>query len=138
MDNLLAEFSLLGVCSLAVAIVVISSLVRKALELIWPWLAKTEVTSATQKVADYTNQVARFYNELGLYVLPYVIGSLIAIGKITFVFGAIDTYGGRWIFAMLVATFSALFYKSIKKAIPGLLGVQVETSDKILELPKKE
>jgi hypothetical protein len=138
MNNLLAEFSLLGVCALAVAIVVLSALVRKTLELIWPWLSKVEVVSKQQRVAEYHNQVARFYNELGLYVLPYVIGSLIAIGKITFVFGSIETYAGRWIFSMLVATFSALFYKSIKKAIPGLLGVQVETSDKILELPKKE
>lgn len=138
MDNLLAEFSLIGICALAVAIVVVSGLIRKALELIWPWLVKTEVASVKQKGVEYQNQAARFYNELGLYILPYVVGSLLALIQTSFVYSDIESYGGRWIFSMLVATFSALFYKSIKKAIPGLLGVQVETSDKIFELPKKD
>lgn len=138
MDNLLAEFSLIGICALAVAIVVVSGLIRKALELIWPWLTKQEVASVKQKGVEYQNQVARFYNELGLYILPYVVGSLLALIQTSFVYSDIESYGGRWIFSMLVATFSALFYKSIKKVIPGLLGVQVETSDKIFELPKKD
>lgn len=137
MDNLIAEFSLLGIASLAVAINVICALFRKTVELIIPSLAKQEVVSAKQKAVEYKNQWARFYNELFLYTLPYLVGSTIAIFKIAFVFGSIGTYGGRWIFSMLVATFAALFYKAIKKAIPGLLGVQVETDDTILNLPKK-
>lgn len=138
MDNLIQEFSLLGICSLAVAINVLCALIRRALELFLPFLAKAEISAKKQKVVEYSNRWARAYNELGLYLLPYLVGSTIAVFKISFVFGALDSYGGRWIFSMLVATFSALFYKSIKKALPGLLGVQVETSDKVLHLPAKE
>lgn len=138
MDNLLAEFSLIGICSLAVAVNVLCTLLRRALELFFPFLVKKEVTAVTQKVVDYSNRWARVYNELGLYLLPYLVGSSIAAFDISFVFGDIDTYGGRWIFSMLVATFASLLYKALKKAIPGMLGVQVETGDKVLTVPGRE
>lgn len=135
MDNLVSGFSLLGIASLAVAIFIITMLVRRTLEFFLPVLKKKEVTAAKQKVAEYSNQWARFYNELGLYYLPYVVGSIIAAFPIEFVFGSIKNYGGRWVFCTLVATFCALFFKSIKKGIPALFGVQVEESDKLIELP---
>lgn len=139
MDNLIKDFNLLGLASLAVAIVVLVAFTRRLVELLVPSLVKKEVTSAKQKMTEYTHQWSRFYNELILYLLPYIWAGLLAIPNIEFVFqGAGTSYAGRALLACLVATFSGLFYKSVKKSIPALFGVQVETSDKLFELPPKE
>ena len=137
MDNLLKEFSLLGIASLAVGIVVIGALIRKALELFIPSLKKIEVKNSSQKATAFPNKWSKFYNELGLYLLPYMIGAGLAAIKTSFVFGTIDTYGGRLVFSLLVASFSGLFYKALKKYIPGLFGVQVEADDAVLSVPAK-
>jgi len=130
MDTFLKDFSLIGVCSLAVALVVATALIRKIMELALPVLVKTEVyVTKTHKVTKYQNGWARVYNELFLYLLPYILGALIALSKTAFIFGSIEKYTGRLIFSVLVATFSGIFYKSVKKSIPRLFGLQEESDD---------
>jgi hypothetical protein len=138
MDNLLKDFSLLGISALAVVIVVLSTLVRRVVELALPELKKDERKGSTTKVTIYSGSLATWYNEFLLYLLPYLVASVVATVKVPFIYGDINTYSGRLFFALLVATFSATIYKGVKKALPGLFGVTAEDDDKVLPAPPKE
>jgi len=153
MDKLIEGFSLLGIASLAVVIVVVVAATRRVLEFAFPALQTKESTVEVEqkaeggkgpyrspaKVVVFKSQAARFYKEVGLYLMPYFYACLFAIPNIEFVYGpSAETYGGRVFMALLVATFSGLFYKSVKKAIPGLFGVTVENvSEKVFSIPPK-
>lgn len=135
MDSILKDFSLLGISSLAVALVVMTALIRKIIELSWPSLVKREVRlDDTCKVTKYTSNWARLYNELFLYLLPYILSAIIALTNTEFIFGTISNYIGRLVFSVLVATFSGIFYKSVKKSIPRLFGLQDDPADDNTEL----
>lgn len=134
MTDLLEGFSLLGLASLAITIVVLVGFTRKLVSFFVPSMKKKEVTAAKQRVVEYEHQVARFYNEIGLYFMPYLYACLLAIPEIQFVYGEADGYAGRAVLGLLVATFSGLFYKSVKKSIPGMFGVEVATSNKLVDL----
>jgi len=142
MDKLIEGFSLLGLVSMAVGIVVLSALVRRLLELVVPSLVKDELINvkAGTKTTQYGSELSRWYNELFLYVLPYLVGSLIALSKAEFLFGIISTYMGRFILSMMVATFSAMVYKTVRKAIPNFFGVSIDADDgdTVLTKPSKE
>jgi hypothetical protein len=137
MDNLLKDFSLLGISALAVTIFVLSAFVRRAIEMALPELVKDERKAVNSKLTLYSGKFAYWYNEFILYLLPYLVASLLAIGKVSFIYGDIGTYTGRFFFAMLVATFSALIYKGVKKAIPALFGVVVEDDNQVLPTPPR-
>lgn len=138
MDNLLENFTLLGVAALAVVIVIISTLSRKVVELALPELVKDERRTSTTKVTIYSSKLAAWYNELLLYLLPYLVASLIAVLKVPFIYGDLDSYTGRFFFSMLIATASAGIYKGVKKSLPGLFGVSVDDADKTPSNPPKE
>lgn len=135
MDKLVADFSLLGLVSLAVMTYVCTLFVRRAIELAFPVLKKDESRSATSKVTIYKNGFARWYNEFLLYLLPYLCAALFALSKSAFLFGAVQTYVGRLFLATFVATFSSIIYKAVKKGIPGVLGVQGDVEDTSTALP---
>jgi hypothetical protein len=138
MDNLLKDFSLVGLVSLAVMTVVCSALFRRVIELAIPSLVKVERKTANGKVTTYKSELSRWYNEFVLYMIPYVCAALFAISKTQFLFGEINTYVGRMFLAVMVATFSAMVYKAVKKAIPGMFGVQVDSNDDVLSPPAKD
>jgi hypothetical protein len=140
MDQIAQQFNLLGLAALAVMVVVLSTFTRKALELAMPWLVKEESQGPNIKVVRFQDGVGvHFYNELGLYLIPYVWAAVAAITKSEFLFGDVDSYIGRLFLSVFVATFSALFYKSVKKKIPTLFGVTVEDNDdKVLPVAKRE
>jgi hypothetical protein len=152
MDKLIEGFSLLGIASLAVVIVVVVAATRRVLEFAFPVLQTKESTVKVEqpedgkgpyrsraKVVVFKSQAARFYKEVVLYLMPHLYACLFAIPNIEFIYGkSAETYGGRVFMALLVATFSGLFYKSVKKAIPGLFGVTVESaSEKVFSIPPK-
>ena len=152
MDKLVEGFNLLGIASLAVVIVVVVAATRRILEFFFPVLETKETSveveqrkggegtyKAPAKVVVFKSKAARFYKEVVLYLLPHFYACLFAIPNVEFIYGpSAQTYGGRVFMALLVATFSGLFYKSVKKAIPGLFGVTVENvSDKVFSIPPK-
>jgi hypothetical protein len=138
MDQLIKDFSLLGLASLAVMTVVSVALTRRVLELAFPWLAVDKQRSEKVTVVTYVNRFAKVYNELVLYLLPYLWAAVFALAQTDFLFGQIGTYTGRLFLAFMVATFSQLFYKSAKQAVPKLFGVTVDADDLVLSIPPKE
>jgi len=131
MESILQSFTLLGIGSLAVAIVVLVAFSKRALALALPQLKKAQSVSKTSNTITYQTSFARLYNELLLYLLPYGWALLLAVPKIDFVYATADGYGGRALFGCLVATFASLIYKSFRKTIPKMFGVAEvdDTSD---------
>lgn len=135
MDNLLKDFDPIGLSALAVVIVVFSTLIRKALELAVPSLVKDERKTGITKVTIYSSKLAAWYNEFLLYLLPYLVASVSALFDVPFIYGSLDTYTGRFFFAMLVATFSATIFKLVKKLLPRLFGVTLDDNKTPSSLP---
>lgn len=127
--------TLIGLASLAVMVVVAVGLTRKVLTFFLPVLVPVRSLSADKRtqVTTYLNKWARFYNELFLYVLPYLWAALFAMVKSEFIYGKIATYSGRLFLAFLVATFSATIFKAAKKSIPKSFGVDVAAVDDVFE-----
>jgi hypothetical protein len=136
MMDLLNEFNPWGLASMAVAVVVATAFTRKALTFFFPTLRVVKSKDGLQTITRYSSRVGEFYHEIGLYLLPYLLAPLLALSKSTFLFGDIDRYGGKLVFALLVVTFSGLFVKIIKKKLPGLFGVEL-TEDTELPIPEE-
>jgi hypothetical protein len=126
MEPILKSFTLVGIASLAVAIWFLVSFSKRAIALSFPKLRKVQAVSKTSNTILYQTPFSRTYNELLIYLFPYVWALLLAIPKIDFVYATADGYGGRALFGCLVATFAGLVYKCFRKAIPKLFGVDVE------------
>lgn len=137
MDQLVKEFSLLGIAAMAVMVVLGVAFTRKILTLsfVMPWLKPDRRKVGNEKRVKYVNRFAEFYNEVGLYLLPYVFAAGFAFINSKFLFGDVSTYGGKLFLAFLVATFSGLIVKAVKKGVPGLFGQKVETEDVIVGPP---
>ena len=126
MDQLVKEFSMVGIAALAVMIVVSMALIRKVLSFVYPELLPIKKVVSGEKRVWYVNRVAEFYNEVGLYFIPYLLAAGFAFIKAPFLYGAIATYGGRFFMAALVATFSGLIVKCVKKKLPAAFGTKIE------------
>lgn len=135
MDQLLQSFSILGLAALAVMIVVAVGMTRKVITYFFPVLIpmKHMDVQAHWYGVTYLNKWARFYNELFLYALPYMWAAVFAIVRSDFVYGPVNTYGGRLFLAFLIATFSATIFKAMKKSLPKSFGVDVSVSDTVFE-----
>lgn len=135
MDQLPNELSILGLCCLAVMTVVVVAFTRKLLTFFFPSLEPIKMVDVQAKTyaVRYGSSVARFYNELGLYLLPYVWAAIFALATNEFLFGQVRTYVGRLFLSFMVATFSATFFRAVKKSIPHKLGVEVAVADTVLE-----
>ena len=137
MDQLVKEFNLWGIASLAVMVVLGVAFTRKILTLsfIMPWLKPEKTKKGSSKTVKYSGRFAEFYNEVGLYLFPYIFATGFAFIRSEFLFGKLETYGGKLALAFLVATFSGLIVKAVKKSVPGLFGQKVETEDVIVGPP---
>lgn len=135
MDQLFQDFTVIGLASLAVMIVVAVGLTRKALTFFFPVLIPVRTLGEDKHSysVKYLSKWSRFYNELFLYVLPYIWAALFALVKSDFIYGKITTYGGRLFLAFLIATFSATIFKAVKKSIPKSFGTEVATTDNVFE-----
>lgn len=129
MDELINPTTMMAAAALSVAVIFTTTLIRKVVSTFAPWLGKTEVTGTLGKRVEYGSTASRVYNELVLYVLPYLVSALWAIPDLPYLHADINTFGGRLLLSFLVAAFSGLFYKSVKKAIPRFFGVTVEDDE---------
>lgn len=138
MEGMLQDISLIGAASLAITVLIVSAFLRMIIEFAFPQLKKLEARAKKQKLVEYQSSLSRFYNELLLYALPYIVISIVVIPKIEFVFGAsssFDQYLARWIFGMSVTPFSTLIFKAVKKSLPKFFGVKMEKADRLLDVP---
>ena len=134
MDQLTKEFNLLGLACLAVAIVVVVGFTRKFITFFLPsWVPVQNLVLGPDNIKVYStiykSEVAHFYNEIGVFLLPYAWAALLAVPKVTFIFGNVGTYIGRFFLSVFVATFSASIFRIVKKLLPKAYGVEMPMMD---------
>jgi hypothetical protein len=131
MDELVKEFSLWGTLALAVMTYIATFFTRRILETAMPWLAKKADENASD--ITYVNKWARWYNKVLLYAIPVVFGLAWAFIPSKFLFGGIETIGGKLFWGATVGWFSGLFYKLIKATIVAIFaqkfGISYEPKD---------
>lgn len=123
MDNVVSLLLSQGTITLAVAVFVLTFFVRRICEMQWPGLKMAAGENDPAK--SYPTKMSEWWNKVILYAIPVVIGALIALFRIPFVFpeDTFETTGGRVVFGVLVGWFSSYLYKIIKAAIGKKAGV---------------
>lgn len=110
-----STFLHIGTALLGVAVVIITSFIRKVIE--------TAVPDIRQKADEddagpsYGNKLSRWYNKVIVYYIPVVVGVVLGCFKIPVLFGEIESLGGRIVFAMVVAWFSRDIYKAVRATL---------------------
>lgn len=135
MDTLIQDFNLLGLASLAVMIVVVVGLTRRMITFFVPSFVPLKMADVAAKTyaVKYSSSAAQFYNEIGVYLMPYAWAAIFALVKSSFIFGKVDTYSGRLFLSFFIATFSATIFRAVKKSLPKPLGVEVKENDTVFE-----
>lgn len=137
MDDLVKDFSLWGLLSLATMCYVGTFFTRRILTTAMPWLEP--VTKDGKET--YTCGWARWYNKVLLYAIPVVLGLLFALIPSKFLFGEIDSFGGKLFFSGTIGWFSSMLYKLFRVTITTIFaqkfGVKYEPKDPPLEGSKE-
>ena len=110
MDELVKEFSFWGTMALAVMCYVATFFTRSILTTAMPWLEPVKKDGKE----SYTCGWARWYNKVFLYAIPVTFGLAFAFIPSKFLFGGIDTIGGKMFWGGMLGWFSALIYKGVK------------------------
>jgi len=133
----------MGALALVMMTVAATFFTRRIVEGIWPHLKKSESLikgdesgeSPRVRTLTYDNPMARWWNEAILYAVPLVYGFAWSFVDLEFLYGKIEGYGGRLFFALSLAWASTFLWKVIKKAVPKLFGVTVESPVSDRDLP---
>lgn len=123
MDGIdISSFVTLGTGALGVVIVIITGLIRKVVETAVPTIKQKAHEDA--KEATYGNALSRWYNKVIVYYIPAVVGGLIGIANVPFLFGDLKTIGGRVFFGVIIGWFSRDIYKFVR-ALLKKQGVEI-------------
>lgn len=125
MDQAIMEFLNRGTFILAVLVVILNFFIRRTVELLHPDFKP--LAGTMDKKAMYSNRAAMWWNEIGLYALPVLIGANLGLVKgLAFLFDAsIKTTSGRVFFAGIVGWFADFLYEVIQKILYKNTGVSL-------------
>ena len=123
MDSIVSQFLSKGTLILAIVIVIINFFIKRLVEIIWPTL-KPIARELDQK-AMYTGKAALVWNQIGLYLLPVLIGVLLgSLIKDPYIFGTdIKAASGRIAYAAIVGWFADFMYEVVQKSLYKTTGV---------------
>lgn len=115
MDEAFSQLMHPGTIVFGVSVVILTFFIRR--------LVETAVPSAKKKADEnhpdmtYETTFARYWNQVILYILPPVTGSMIGIMDIPYLHGenGPGTMGGRVFAGIFVGGVSAMLYKTAKK-----------------------
>lgn len=122
-----------GTLVLGILVVIASSFVRKVLETAFPDIKQK--ADEDDPAASYGNKWARWYNKVFVYYFPVVLGGLSGLINEPFLFGTIDTMGGRVLFGMVVAWFCRDIYKGVRGVLSSFAkkqGVDLGPDSRVL------
>lgn len=126
MDEAIAQLMSLGTIVLGVSVYIGVALIRRLVETQWPGLKQK--APEDDKEVTYGSVGARWYNKVVLYFLPPVLGGVVGLFEVPFIFGeTITSMGGRIFFGIVVGWFSSLLYKVLTGGIEKQTGVKVST-----------
>lgn len=130
MEQILAQVLRPGTFVVAVAVVIATFFIKRIAELTHPKLKKTKQVGGEGKevirATAYANKLSLWWNEVILYAIPVLVGALFALSSSEFLFGDIDTVGGKAMFSAGVGWFSGFFYKIFRKLVLKKTGVDIK------------
>jgi hypothetical protein len=124
MDDFMNYMVRPGVLVIAVFIYLVVWTIRKSLESIWPSLRKQAGELAAAPM--YTSRTAVIWNELGLHILPVLIGGLVGLIHSEFLHGPLQLWGDRVMFDCGIGWFSGTLYKGVSKMLSAKLGIDID------------
>ncbi len=114
MDEAVKQLLSINTLYFMAGITIITMLLRRLVETIWPVLKKA--ADANAKGVTYKTTMARYWNELILYALPSTVACVAAFVPITFFIPeGVATLGGRLFICIVTGGMSAAGYKLVKK-----------------------
>ena len=125
MDEAVNHLLSLGALMLGLVSFIGTFLVRRVAETAFPGLRKR--SDANEPGLTYGSTGSRWWNEVVLYALPAIVGALIGLSNIPYIFGGmhIDTVGGRVMFGIVMGFFSGFTYKVFAKGARRVTGVDL-------------
>lgn len=129
MDAVVSQFLSKGTAIIAVLVVISGFFVKRVVEIVWPQLRAS--ANEMDHKPMYTNKAALWWNQIGLYALPVVLGGLIgAFVKEPLLFDpSIQTKSGHVFYAAVVGWFADFLYEVLQKAFYKSTGVQLPNPD---------
>jgi len=119
MEQITSQILRPGTFALAVAVFIATFFIRRIVEILRPGLKNPKGTGA------YASKSQMWWNSVIIYAVPVVLGGLFSLSKSTWLFGEIDTLGGKVMFGAGVGWFSSFLYKILKKVILKETGVEL-------------
>ncbi len=128
MDDIVSQFLSKGTVAIAVIVVMGNFFIKRTVEIIWPGLKP--VAKEMDPEAMYRSKAALYWNTLGLYALPVLLGVLIGIlFKEPFLFGDIQTGEERITYAAITGWFADFLYELFQKTLYNKTGVKLPDPD---------
>lgn len=124
MDATVSQFLTKGTAIIAIVVVILNFFVKRIVEMTWPKLRP--VGGEMDHKPMYSGKAGMWWNEVGLYALPVLIGS--TFGRFVdepFMFGDISTIKGRVFYAGVVGWFADFLYTVVQKALYKSTGVEL-------------
>jgi len=130
MDSAIAQFLTKGTVVIAIMVVIANFFLKRIVEMIWPQLKAT--ANAMDHKPMYRGKPGMWWNEIGLYALPVLIGANLGLVNDQFLFGPdIATTQGRVFYAAVVGWFADFLYTVVQKVLYKSTGVQLPSHGRV-------
>lgn len=115
MDQAFDQLEQPGILVFAVCVTLLTFFIRRLVETAVPSLKKKADENAP--AVTYETTFSRYWNQVILYALPSLVGALIGIIDVPYLFGenGPKTMGGRVFMGVFIGGASAFAYKAAKK-----------------------
>jgi hypothetical protein len=129
MDGVVSQFLSKGTAIIAIVVVICGFFTKRTVEMIWPNLRPIANEMAHKPM--YKTKASLWWNQIGLYALPVVLGAMIGVvAKEEFLYGPdIKTTSGRVFYAACVGWFADFLYEVVQKALLKSTGVSLPNPD---------
>lgn len=123
MDDFINYFMRPGVLIIALIVYVIVLMLRTVVEAIFPVLKKAAGSMSAAPM--YTTKRAMWWNEVGLHILPPIIGGIFGFIHSSFLQGPLFSWDAV-MFDCGVGWFSGTLYKGVMQSLSAKLGVSMD------------
>lgn len=128
MDDLVAQLLSKGTLAIAIMVVIGNFFIKRSVEIAFPILKP--VAKEMDPESMYRSRAALYWNQLGLYALPVLLGFLIGTFiKSPLLFGDIQTTEERVMYAAIVGWFADFLYELVQKTLYTKTGVKLPDPD---------
>lgn len=124
--SILGQYVTMGTVALGVTVYIITFFVRRIVETALPNLRK--LADENEPHPTYATVAARWWQQVGLYAIPVIIGALLGLLHVPFLFDleVLADGSSRVIFGGVVGWFASFVYKVIRMALKKKTGIDLD------------